>query len=119
MRISDWSSDVCSSDLLLRQRDDLHRRSERFVRTLPLVADAEAVARHADSTQFVDPPGRERALGAAPIEDEADIGHVLASGQQGDAVFCAGKLRHLLRADETRLLYLALVIPTPSMGQRP
>src|SRR3546814_7413175 len=91
MRISDWSSDVCSSDLdgdlaaaprLLRQRDDLHRRGERFVRTLPLVADAEAVARHADSTQFVDPPGRERALGAAPIEDEADIGHVLARGDR-------------------------------------
>src|SRR3546814_13129677 len=71
MRISDWSSDVCSSDLdgdlaaaprLLRQRDDLHRRGERFVRTLPLVADAEAVARPADSPPFVDPPGRERPL---------------------------------------------------------
>src|SRR3546814_10608939 len=97
MRISDWSSDVCSSDLdgdlaaaprLLRQRDDLHRRGERFVRTLPLVADAEAVARHADSTQFVDPPGRERALGAAPIRSEEHTSELQSLMRISYAVFC-------------------------------
>src|SRR3546814_3845714 len=66
--------DLAAAPRLLRQRDDLHRRGERFVRTLPLVADAEAVARHADRPPFVDQPGREPTLGAAPIAAAAETG---------------------------------------------
>src|SRR3546814_20516951 len=39
MRISDWSSDVCSSDLPGRRRADLHRGGERPVQPRRLLHD--------------------------------------------------------------------------------
>src|SRR3546814_1416657 len=57
--------DLAAPPSVLGQRDDLHRGGERFVRALPLIADAETVARHAHRAEFVDASGRERALGAA------------------------------------------------------
>src|SRR3546814_13845030 len=38
MRISDWSSDVCSSDLLERVEEQLHQRADLFLRPAPVLA---------------------------------------------------------------------------------
>src|SRR3546814_11940322 len=78
MRISDWSSDVCSSDLLHRLYPFAHQRAERRRRGvedvhLVLVADLPearevGIVRHAFEHQ------RRRAVGERPIDDVAVAG---------------------------------------------
>src|SRR3546814_4889403 len=86
MRISDWSSDVCSSDLLV-----LRRGAEAQAQAV--VLPAGAVGRHvgdADQRAAVD-DGIARAAAAEDREADADAGADMAradrkSGVQGQSV---------------------------------
>src|SRR3546814_14596043 len=70
MRISDWSSDVCSSDLAEAQHRAGH--IERLPDGLSLVADAECVTRGADHADLVD-RGIDRPQRAALAPHQPDI----------------------------------------------
>src|SRR3546814_4184427 len=67
MRISDWSSDVCSSDLAGAAQavgdvlEDVHHREQRQV--LEHHLDVAAVRRHVDHRPALDPRSEERRVG--------------------------------------------------------
>src|SRR3546814_18228033 len=78
MRISDWSSDVCSSDLTVNFLERLHVLSERYVRKHlePLGRDERANEEH---RQMLDAwlardSDRLRALTVAHIQKTLEIG---------------------------------------------
>src|SRR3546814_2921741 len=52
MRISDWSSDVCSSDLLRRRRIDIPPKLYRAQQTRDRFADLDSSTLHKSVTQF-------------------------------------------------------------------
>src|SRR3546814_7318850 len=96
MRISDWSSDVCSSDLAEAQHRAGH--IERLPDGLSLVADAECVTRGADHADLVD-RGIDRAQRAALVQHQPDIARG-AAWQAGADGLGIRHLRHLRRVDE-------------------
>ena len=86
-----------------RQRHRLARDRKRFGGGLPLIANTERVAGDAHRAELVD-AARQRALGAAAVEHQRDIGHVVAARQPGDHRLGIGHLRHARGIDEARHL---------------
>src|SRR3546814_15276393 len=72
MRISDWSSDVCSSDLLERQSDEL--RDARDVGAEEVRIAEHVVHQRAAMDDMVDPPGK--AVDVLRVQPEAGLGDV-------------------------------------------
>src|SRR3546814_16325142 len=109
MRISDWSSDVCSSDLLAEQVDDLrlHRHVERRRR---LVEHYEAWLQHngaGDGDALALADGELVGVAVAAVGIEADFlqrgdDHPLALVPGAAHVKDLQPLRHALAAREAR-----------------
>src|SRR3546814_4471969 len=103
MRISDWSSDVCSSDLLAGDR--CRRRHQPAARrawwrdgaeTGDAADDADADATFADGLEprWLQPPAgrrRRRALGAAGVRSEEHTSELQSLMRISYAVFCLKK----------------------------
>src|SRR3546814_10416877 len=85
MRISDWSSDVCSSDLLTHRAIRATVISEEFLRTNRQLHAAQAVAGHAS------PGTTERYLDNALVRHESDLTIGRLQNRLIDAV-CRGDL---------------------------
>src|SRR3546814_14826142 len=86
MRISDWSSDVCSSDLLLERPVAL--------RPVPLCMAGEAAQHAADEGAHLLELGAAEAARGGSRRAEADAGrHHRLLRSDGDAVLVAGDAR--------------------------
>src|SRR3546814_1196319 len=101
MRISDWSSDVCSSDLLTRRLGG-ELLGEGALRLLHLVQPLEQRGGHLLGEAGADAPGVDQL--AAPMVAEHQRADSLARGRRGheagdDEILALGDLR-LDRSDE-------------------
>src|SRR3546814_16962914 len=76
MRISDWSSDVCSSDLLHAQADALRVAVDADALYLDRVTDVDDLARVVDAL-VAHVGDMEQAVDAAQVDKGAVIGDVL------------------------------------------
>src|SRR3546814_4212424 len=81
MRISDWSSDVCSSDLLAVERDDAAERRRRIgaVRALISLADAGFVDGDTAGVRVLDDHARRLGKGLHAFERGIGIGDVVVA----------------------------------------
>src|SRR3546814_17676073 len=68
MRISDWSSDVCSSDLCLSVRDDRRGRLIAAQRIAPIDVPGRSIATHQIFIGLADSDGATYISGAVPDE---------------------------------------------------
>src|SRR3546814_1133055 len=102
MRISDWSSDVCSSDLCGAGRDDLQRPAQRFddaprrpeARPGALILFVGADALRGAAVQRGHQPGRHAATAVADRDDgrsEAHTSELQSLMRISYAVFCLKK----------------------------
>src|SRR3546814_5288253 len=84
MRISDWSSDVCSSDLVDRLDETCEPRDELIARTrvdLPIFLDIEGV-RTRLREEFVAPVPCDTRLDAVLVIEGDGVGAVAEAGQR-------------------------------------
>src|SRR3546814_17420988 len=94
MRISDWSSDVCSSDLFLQDRHP-HEGGD----PVTLDADDRAQATSMDSRLRGNDEEARFAVAVAPLDD----GFALDAEAAGGIPFAILTERHLFRSDERRV----------------
>src|SRR3546814_20123804 len=104
MRISDWSSDVCSSDLLERQSDEL--RDARDVGAEEVRIAEHVVHQRAAMDDMVDPPGK--AVAALRVQPEAGRGDVAHDDLELDfrtvgKALRAYRVRRVASSDERRV----------------
>src|SRR3546814_980991 len=104
MRISDWSSDVCSSDLARTPHAALRARMRRDLCSLgPAAAAAAAVRRQAEQRDGHAGSGRvtDREHGSRSTGPAVAIVRDLDMPKAAHAALCAGRLEHrLLRRPE-------------------
>src|SRR3546814_16468333 len=82
MRISDWSSDVCSSDLCLSVRDDRRGRLIAAQRIAPIDVPGRRIATHQIFIGLADSDGATYISGAVP--DDLGIMTHIAPSARGD-----------------------------------
>src|SRR3546814_10826054 len=92
MRISDWSSDVCSSDLVAAVLDHYRHRDFRILRRR--VADEPRLVAQVQRQQVR--VGADVALAADPLRGAGLAGHAIGRADRGGA---AGAARVVHRAD--------------------
>src|SRR3546814_3926664 len=106
MRISDWSSDVCSSDLVVIVDTDLEHRADRVFddprhrserRRLPLRADQRDVAAELHAERLGEP--RADGDGAAARRSEEHTSELQSLMRISYAVFCLNKNKHKTHND--------------------
>src|SRR3546814_3605691 len=117
MRISDWSSDVCSSDLVERSRDApwarhqfhgcldfaRHERKERLAVTDQLRPPPALILRHSRASP---PQNRQRksparSLRRGPFRSEEHTSELQSLMRHSYAVFCLKKNTHAPRHQHT------------------
>src|SRR3546814_1995086 len=96
MRISDWSSDVCSSDLTGRCRADLRRRPAAHHLFAGRLAAAALLARATGAGQRVCRPSRTgQAAGARRQRSEEHTSELQSLMRISYAVFCLKKKKKI------------------------
>src|SRR3546814_8359013 len=137
MRISDWSSDVCSSDLSARRRRGRQspperRDSRRWHRASPLrprdiVVDILCEDVERDVAAFDDDiveiaqvvAVAERRLGAAALADELAVAELVPARLAGPAAITVDLARHLQRVRPVALDEEATrLLARPALGLR-
>src|SRR3546814_8940236 len=91
MRISDWSSDVCSSDLAEARRAAVHHRAQRGAVAFTPGREAKNAAEGVEAHSCVSSRANASAYSARPLRSEEHTSELQSLMRISYAVFCLKK----------------------------